>query len=97
LSCFCHNKLPFGVRSEQRKVIKYNHLVANMVILHNVVGLSNVIKQLQDDGWEITKEMLAGLGPLRPGRINRFGEYAPDFRKKLPSLNFTLPIKPTES
>ena len=86
-----------NLRHEQRKVIKYNHLVANMVILHNVVGMSNVIKQLQEEGWEITKEMLAGLGPLRPGHINRFGEYAPDFRKKLPPLNYTLPIKPTES
>jgi precorrin-6B methylase 2 len=31
-----------NLRHEQRKVIKYNHLVANMVILHNVVGMSRV-------------------------------------------------------
>ena len=86
-----------NLRHEQRKIIKYNHLVANMVILHNVVGMSNVIKQLQDEEWEITKEMLAGLGPLRPGHINRFGEYTPDFKRKLEPLNFTLPINPTKS
>lgn len=86
-----------NLRHEQRKIIKYNHLVANMVIMHNVVGMSNVIKQLQVEGWEITPDMLGGLGPLRPGHINRFGEYSPDFRRKLQPLNFTLPIIPTKS
>ena len=49
--CSSDLKLFFGgegeiaenLRHEQRKVIKYNHLVANMVILHNVVGMSRVL------------------------------------------------------
>lgn len=31
---------------EPRKVVKYNHLVANMIILHNEQDMSRAIKQL---------------------------------------------------
>lgn len=83
-----------NLRHEQRKVIKYNHLVANMVILHNVVGMSNVIKDMQSEGIEITPEMLGGLAPLRPGHISRLGDYTVDLKRKLRPLDFDLPIKP---
>lgn len=83
-----------NLRHEQRKVIKYNHLVANMVILHNVVGMTKVIKDMQREGAEITPEMLGGLAPLRPGHINRFGDYTLDFKRKLQPLNFDFPIIP---
>ena len=32
-----------NLRHEQQKVVKYNHLVANMLILHNVEALSRVL------------------------------------------------------
>lgn len=50
-----------NIRHEQRKVIKYNHLVANMIILHNVVGMTRVLQELRDEGVEITPEILAAL------------------------------------
>src|SRR3546814_14938867 len=34
-----------NIRHEQRKVVKYNHLVANMVILHNVHTMSRTLKE----------------------------------------------------
>lgn len=58
-----------NVRHEQRKIIKYNHLVANMVILHNVETMTRVIKELQGDGMPITQEVLAGLSPYRTHHI----------------------------
>jgi hypothetical protein len=45
-----------------------------MIILHNVVGMTNVIKDMQREGVEITPEMLGGLAPLRPGHISRLGD-----------------------
>ncbi len=76
-----------NIRHEQRKIIKYNHLVANMVILHNVVGMSRVLKQLQDEGAVINQEVLAGLAPYRLEHINRFGDYVLDFRRKVEALS----------
>ena len=75
-----------NLRHEQRKVIKYNHLVANMVILHNVVGMSTVLKRLRQQGVEITPEVLAGLAPYRLEHINRFGDYVLDFGRKAGAL-----------
>ena len=85
------------VTHEQRKVIKYNHLVANMVILHNVVGMSRVLKQLQAEGVLINQEVLAGLAPYRMEHINRFGDYVLDFRRKVEVLADGFRILEAES
>lgn len=49
-----------NMRHEQRKLIKYNHLVANMVILYNVHEMTRVLSALREEGVEITLEILAG-------------------------------------
>lgn len=80
-------KIAENLRHEQQKIIKYNHLVANMVILHNVVGMSRALKKLQMRGVVINQEILANLGPYRLEHINRFGDYVLDFRRKVEILN----------
>jgi hypothetical protein len=86
-----------NIRHEQRKGIKYNHLVANMIILHNVVGMTRVLQELRDEGTEIRLEILAGLAPFRTAHINRFGDYTLDFRRKIGPLNFDATIIPMDS
>ena len=86
-----------NLRPEQRKVIKYNHLVANLVILHNVVGMSRVLKQIQSEGAAINQEVLAGLAPYRLEHINRFGDYVLDFRRKVDTLSDDFRILDSES
>jgi TnpA family transposase len=86
-----------NLRHEQRKIIKYNHLVANLVILHNVVGMSRVLKQLQAEGAVINQEVLAGLAPYRLEHINRFGDYVLDFRRKAEALDEGFRILEIES
>lgn len=86
-----------NLRHEQQKVIKYNHLVANMVILHNVVSMSRVLKQLQAEGVEINQEILAGLAPYRLEHINRFGDYVLDFKRKAEPLAMDFRILDSDS
>ena len=86
-----------NLRHEQRKIIKYNHLVANLVILHNVVGMSRVLKQLQAEGAVINQEVLAGLAPYRLEHINRFGDYVLDFRRKVETLSDDFRILESKS
>lgn len=57
-----------------------------MVILHNVVGMSRVLKQMQAEGVVINLEILGELAPYRLEHINRFGDYVFDFRRKIESL-----------
>ena len=63
---------------EQEKRIKYTDLVANAVMLHNVADMTDVIHQLAQDGFNITKPMLARLSPYPTGHIKRFGDYVLD-------------------
>lgn len=64
-----------NVRDEQRKVIKYNHLVANLVILHTLVTMSDALEKMTADGFEVDPEILACFSPYQTEHINRFGEY----------------------
>lgn len=77
-----------NIRHEQKKVVKYNHLVANMIILHNVQNMSRAIKHLQAAGHSIDQEILAALSPYRTSHINRYGDYLMDLRRKVEPLNF---------
>jgi len=67
-----------NIRHEQQKVVGYNHIVANMVILYNVEHMSRVLTELREEGIDITPEILAGLSPYRTSHINRFGDYTLD-------------------
>ena len=63
---------------EQEKAVKYNDLVANAVIFHNVVEQSRIIKALIRSGWKITPEDVAALSPYVTSHVKRFGDYLID-------------------
>jgi hypothetical protein len=65
-----------GVRGEQRKFIKYNHLVANLLIFHNVVTMSKALKGLADEGYSLDEELVSPISPCQTEHLNRFGRYA---------------------
>ena len=84
-----------NVRDEQRKFIKYNHLVANLLSFHTLVTMSKALQQLLEEGHTLDVEALSTLSPYRTEHINRFGNYVinPD---RLPEpleqhLGFSLP------
>jgi TnpA family transposase len=64
-----------NVRDEQRKFIKYNHLVANILAFHNIVSMTKVIDRLKTQGQQISDEVLAAISPYQTSHINRFGQY----------------------
>lgn len=74
-----------NMRHEQSKIIKYNHLVANLIILYNTQQMTKVIKQLQEEGYDIKKETMCLFSPYRNGYINRLGSYL---------LNLDIEIEP---
>jgi TnpA family transposase len=79
-----------NVRHEQRKIIKYNHLVANMVILNNVQNMTRVLKTLQEEGHTIDEDLLKALAPYRKAHINRFGDYLLDLSRKVDPLDYKI-------
>jgi TnpA family transposase len=63
---------------QQEKTIKYGDLVANAVIFHNVVDLTEVLIQLKKEGFFWEREDLAALSPYLTSHIKRFGDYLID-------------------
>ncbi len=81
-----------NVQHEQRKIIKYSQLVANMIILHNVEGMSRTLAEMRKEGIELTPEILAGLSPYRTSHINRFGDYHLDLEREVAPLSYTAKV-----
>ena len=63
---------------QQEKTIKYGDLVANAVIFHNVVDLTEVLLGLRKEGFFWKREDLASLSPYLTSHIKRFGDYLID-------------------
>jgi TnpA family transposase len=81
-----------NVRDEQRKVIKYNHLIANLVILHTLVTMSEALQQMSTDGHTINQDALACFSPYQTEHINRFGNYEIGTSQEIASLESAMNI-----
>ena len=79
---------------EQEKRIKYLNLVANAVMLHNVVDITNALQTMRTDGHTVTKELIAHISPYITQHIKRFGEYFLDMDELPPPLDPDKPILP---
>ena len=65
-----------NTRDEQRKMIKYHHLVANLLIFHNVATMTKALQLLVAQGHRIDEEALGCLIPSigqRDSLPGRFG------------------------
>ena len=79
-------------RDEQRKLIKYNHLVANLVILHNVQSVTEALNALAGSGVSVDVSTLSQMSPYLTGHINRFGDYRIDQKRRPRPLRHDLRI-----
>lgn len=67
---------------EQQKRLAYLHVVANAVIYQNVVDMSRVLEELNQEGLEFSEEDVMALSPYLTRHIKRFGEYVLDLSKE---------------
>ena len=82
-----------STRDEQRKFIKYNHLVADLLMFHNMVTMTRVLHQMYQEGHTIDMKALATISPYRTGHMNRFGDYAINRNRMPESLEHLLRMK----
>jgi TnpA family transposase len=75
---------------EQEKMIKYNDLLTNAIILHNIVDMTNVLREMIEEGKEIRKETVGGLSPYLRRHIRRFGDYVLDMEGEIEPLKVEL-------
>lgn len=79
-------------RDDQRKMIKYNHLVANNIIFYNVYHMSTILQSLSLEGYYINDDIISSLAPYMTRHINRFGKYSIDKNIKIPELKFDINV-----
>jgi TnpA family transposase len=77
-----------NMRANQRKIIRYNHLLANMLIFHAVVYQTKGINKLLHQGIQIAPEILSGLSPYWREHLNRFGMFPLDMKKMMPEIEY---------
>jgi TnpA family transposase len=83
-------------RDDQRKIIKYNHLVASLVIIHSVDTMTKGLDQLESEGKEFSREALGMLSPYRTEHINRFGDYTLNLERQPKPLAFKTQLATAE-
>ena len=82
-----HGMIRENLKHEQTKVIKYNHLIANLLILYNTQEMTRVLRELGQEGCKINKETLQYFSPYRMEHMNRYGSYHVDMEQDVPPLD----------
>lgn len=82
-------------RDQQRKMIKYNVLVANTLIFHTTVAVSTVLRQLLQDGEHVDAAAVTALSPYMTKHIDRFGRYTLDLDRQPPPVDYETPVVST--
>jgi TnpA family transposase len=77
---------------EQEKRIKYNDLISNLVILHNLIDMTEVLQQLRQEGYAVNPQTLARISPYLTVHIRRFGEYIIDMNQTIDKIPFELDL-----
>lgn len=84
-------------RERQRKFIKYNHLISNCLIFYNVFALTRVLHDYTQSKKSFNEEVLYDLSPYITAHVNRFGKYGLDPNRHPPTLEFNVPISPSNN
>lgn len=71
---------------EREKRITYTNLIANAIMLQNVVDITRILKELKAEGITFAQEDVAALSPYMTRHIRRFGEYRLDLSDLPPPL-----------
>lgn len=72
---FGHETIKSNDPQTQEKIVKYNTLVADCVIFHTALDMTEVIRTISSQGHSIDPEHLALTSPYIREKIRRFGDY----------------------
>lgn len=82
-----------NLRFSQRKIIKYNHLLANILIFHTAANQTHTVNKLRAQGIEIPNAALERFSPYWREHLNRFGMFTLDMDKRTPEIQYQLRVQ----
>ena len=77
---------------DQEKYIKFNTLVANLVILSTAADMSRVFNGLRADGRPVRRADVMAIAPYQQENVRRFGDFVYDLTAPLETIEARLDI-----
>jgi len=81
-----------NTRDQQRKIIRYGHLVENIFIFMNVFDQSVIMSDLVREGYVITKKVAETTNPYRTAHLKRIGAYFLNEARNCPVIDYSLQV-----
>ena len=85
-------KIAANLKHEQNKIVKYNHLLANVTILYNVNAMTKAFNELREEGHDIKREHMAKFSPYHTAHLGRLGSFELDLTKAVVPIDYDLQI-----
>ncbi len=85
-------KISANLRDQQGKIVKYNHLLANMAILYNVNAMTEVLNELKKEGHAVTPELMGAFNPYHTEHLGRLGSFELDLERNVKPLMYELRV-----
>ena len=79
-----------NLRFNQRKIVKLNHLLANMTLFYTVVNQTKAVNSLKQEGMEIPDEVLSAFSPYWTENYNRFGLFTMNMDSEIDNIDYDL-------
>jgi TnpA family transposase len=79
-----------NLRGNQKKVVRYGHLLANMTMLHTVINQTKAINKLKESGVLIVDEVLSGMGCYWTEHLNRLGKFLVEMDKEIAEIEYAI-------
>ena len=79
-----------NLRGNQKKVVRYGHLLANMTMLHTVINQTKAINKLKESGVLIVDEVLSGMGCYWTEHLNRLGKFLVEMDKEMAEIEYAI-------
>ncbi|TDC90959.1 DUF4158 domain-containing protein [Nonomuraea deserti] len=77
---------------EQEKAIKFNTLVADLVMYQTTLDMSLVLNQLRSEGQAVHRADVAIMSPYQEDNVRRFGDYIYDLNAPLDDMDVHLDL-----
>ncbi|WP_051864850.1 Tn3 family transposase [Streptosporangium roseum] len=77
---------------EQEKAIKFNTLVADLVMYQTTLDMSLVLNQLRGEGQAVHRTDVAIMSPYQEDNVRRFGDYVYDLNAPLEDMDVNLEL-----
>jgi len=86
-------KIASNLKHEQGKIVKFNHLLANLAILYNVNAMTTAFNDLRAEGHDIRREHMAKFSPYHTAHLGRLGSFELDLNKEVKPMRVKLEIE----